>query len=354
MPYCPECGSETTATAKFCKKCGHDLKDESYPHVDIVDEPVSPTGKCAEHPQNNAIGKCTDCGKEICNVCLTATSFKIKASQNVVLAALTALADKLYCPSCIDKLINKTIENTSNLTEETSRAPSNAEPPQAVPGGWNWGAFFLTWIWGIGNQVWISLLTFVPIVGLIMRFVLGAYGNKWAWEQGNWRDIEHFKRTQRKWTYAGITLFSMLLLIPILAGVVVMAVGGVFGTAKPAAYNSVKDDVQNAVTAYATDHQGNFPYSVSVKMANNAECSVTNPCYIINMNALLVSQGGILRQIPSGTRQANCAQVGASGCSDLNHYTWGATSTGIVYSRCDTADGKTCTTQNSGYQDVWP
>ena len=215
MPYCPECGSETTATAKFCKKCGHDLKAERPPHVNIVDE--SSTGKCAEHPQTNAIGKCTDCGKEICNICLTETSFKIKTSQNVVLAALTAVADKFYCPSCIDKLIKKTIENTSNRTEETPRAPSDEKPTQAVPSGWNWGAFLLTCIWGIGNQVWISLLVFIPIVNLIMPFVLGASGNKWAWENGKWRDIEHFRSTQRIWANCGF----IVLVICIIGGVII-------------------------------------------------------------------------------------------------------------------------------------
>ena len=22
--------------------------------------------------------------------------------------------------------------------------------------GWSWGAFFLTWVWGIGNRVWLA------------------------------------------------------------------------------------------------------------------------------------------------------------------------------------------------------
>jgi len=66
--------------------------------------------KCAEHPQSDSIGKCVECGREICTLCLTATKYKIKASQNVVLATLIALADKLYCPFCIDKLLQKPID----------------------------------------------------------------------------------------------------------------------------------------------------------------------------------------------------------------------------------------------------
>lgn len=43
---------------------------------------------------------------------------------------------------------------------------------------WNWGAFLLNWIWGIGNNTFIALLTFVPVVGVVMIFVLGAKGSR--------------------------------------------------------------------------------------------------------------------------------------------------------------------------------
>lgn len=69
---------------------------------------------------------------------------------------------------------------------------------------WNWGAFFLNWIWGIGNNSYIALLMFVPGVNFVMLFVLGFKGNKWAWRNKRWQDIEHFKRVQRKWAIAGV------------------------------------------------------------------------------------------------------------------------------------------------------
>ena len=59
--------------------------------------------------------------------------------------------------------------------------------PEAIPAeidGWNWGAFLLNWIWGIGNNTFIALQTFIPVVGLVMPFVLGAKGNRWAWRHG--------------------------------------------------------------------------------------------------------------------------------------------------------------------------
>lgn len=72
---------------------------------------------------------------------------------------------------------------------------------------WNWGAFFLNWIWGIGNSTWIALLMFVPIVGFVMPFVLGARGSRWAWRNRAWRDAEHFRKTQRAWAIAGLAVW---------------------------------------------------------------------------------------------------------------------------------------------------
>ena len=70
--------------------------------------------------------------------------------------------------------------------------------------GWNWGAFFLTWIWGFSHGVWISLVCFIPLVNIVMPFVLGATGNEWAWQNRRWDSIEHFKRTQRRWAWWGL------------------------------------------------------------------------------------------------------------------------------------------------------
>ena len=81
-------------------------------------------------------------------------------------------------------------------------------PPELK--GWNWGAFLLNWIWGIGNSTYIAFLMFVPLVNIVMFFVLGAKGNEWAWRNRTWRDIEHFKQTQRKWRNAGLILLFVV------------------------------------------------------------------------------------------------------------------------------------------------
>lgn len=47
--------------------------------------------------------------------------------------------------------------------------------------GLNWGAFFLNWIWAIGNNVWIGLAALVPCVNIVVAIYLLIKGNELAW-----------------------------------------------------------------------------------------------------------------------------------------------------------------------------
>ncbi|HTJ96588.1 MAG TPA: cytochrome c oxidase assembly factor Coa1 family protein [Rhodocyclaceae bacterium] len=76
---------------------------------------------------------------------------------------------------------------------------------------WNWGAFLLNWIWGIGNNTFIALLMFVPFVNLVMPFILGAKGSSWAWRNKRWESIDHFKQVQRQWAKWGLIVYLLLI-----------------------------------------------------------------------------------------------------------------------------------------------
>lgn len=78
---------------------------------------------------------------------------------------------------------------------------------------WNWGAFLLGPIWGIGHGVFRSLLTFVPIYGIYEWIMLGRQGNRWAWEKRPWDSVESFRKTQRKWAMWGAIVSTLLVLI---------------------------------------------------------------------------------------------------------------------------------------------
>ena len=103
------------------------------------------------------------------------------------------------------------------MTDAHVRLQPREIPPELDR--WNWGAFLLNWIWGVGNNTYIALLMFVPLVGFVMPFVLGAKGSRWAWRNGRWDSVEHFKRVQRLWAIWGVV---------ILIGFVLLF-GGLFG-----------------------------------------------------------------------------------------------------------------------------
>jgi hypothetical protein len=81
---------------------------------------------------------------------------------------------------------------------------------------WNWGAFLLGWVWGLGNGVWIALLDFIPVVGIGVRFYLGARGNELAWKQKSAGGADRFIRTQRNWRIGGVIAWgvTLSLLVP--------------------------------------------------------------------------------------------------------------------------------------------
>lgn len=89
---------------------------------------------------------------------------------------------------------------------------------------WNWGAFLLNWIWGIGNNTFIALLMFIPFVNIVMPFVLGARGSSWAWRNKRWDSVENFREVQRKWTkwslivYVAFISLLVILFMTIMAG----------------------------------------------------------------------------------------------------------------------------------------
>lgn len=73
--------------------------------------------------------------------------------------------------------------------------------------GWNWGAFMFNWIWGIGNKTYLPLLTLIPIFNIVWIFIVGAKGNEWAWQKGDYKDVETFNAVQATWNRAGLVQF---------------------------------------------------------------------------------------------------------------------------------------------------
>jgi len=85
--------------------------------------------------------------------------------------------------------------------------------------GWSWGACFLNGIWGVGNRTYSALLAFVPVLNIVMMFILGLNGRKWAWKNKQWESVEHFNRVQKKWDIAGMITLAIYVIF-VLKGMV--------------------------------------------------------------------------------------------------------------------------------------
>jgi hypothetical protein len=180
---------------------------------------------CEYHADREAVANCIQCSKAVCPECKVVYD------------------DKIYCNACIENKLSppdKTViaTATSATAENTSGMGSKAEVPAGL-GDWNWGGFLLTWIWGIGNNVWISLLALlglIPCVGwigsLTMRIILGIKGTEWAWRNKKWESIEHFKKTQRTWMWWGIgmvifeIIFTVLIIFLLIALFLTIGISG--------------------------------------------------------------------------------------------------------------------------------
>ena len=119
------------------------------------------------------------------------------------------------------------VENAvpQNLNNNSGQGP-NSEVQDEVANRYNWGAFTFSWIWGLGNRTYITLLTlvlvFIPFVGniaaIIANIIFGIKGNRWAWQNKQWKSIEHFHKVQKTWACWGIGLMIVgLILIPVIA-----------------------------------------------------------------------------------------------------------------------------------------
>lgn len=190
---CPFCGEDIGANDVRCKHCDELLKDEA---VQINYEETK---------------KCPFCGEEI-----------------------LAVAKK--CKHC-----GEFFENMSSELHKTSVSGQLTIKEELPPEHkrFNWGAFFGTWIWGLGNESYIALLAIpvgiiglIPIVGWLINLAfcvfLGIKGNEWAWNNKNWKSIEDFHHVQRVWA----TVFVVLWCVFVLPFIIIFTVNFMIGFAE--------------------------------------------------------------------------------------------------------------------------
>lgn len=77
--------------------------------------------------------------------------------------------------------------------------------------------------WGIGNKSYLPLLCLIPLFNIFWVFVCGFKGNEWAWQKGDYKDVETFKAIQATWNRAGLFQFIIFVIFIILYIVIFIA-----------------------------------------------------------------------------------------------------------------------------------
>ena len=109
-----------------------------------------------------------------------------------------------------------TVKNNPQSIGNTSGKGESTETPSIVK-RWNWGAFLLNWIWGLGNNTYIALLCLIPFVNFVMIFILGLKGSEWAWKNKHWQSIEQFRSVQIRWAWGGFIVWMVIILLYVVA-----------------------------------------------------------------------------------------------------------------------------------------
>lgn len=135
--------------------------------------------------------------------------------------------------------------------------------------GWSWGAFGLSWVWGIRFGVLSAFLTWIPLVGLVWIFFLGAKGNQWAQEKNPEIPPAKLAKDLREWNKWGLILFLTQTVIFIAYIIFMVSIGF---TSFKSIQTATRDDkriydiryLHTGLVNYGIDHQSIYPTSLSV------------------------------------------------------------------------------------------
>ena len=218
------CGTGGTVGAYACIRCGERL---------YIPDP--------ERPPPLGFVRCSDCGSaneshaSYCAVCAA----EINDSTRISPGAHSDRAAEDHR----DASGNGAVRGVALLDDDRSDRNRLAEPPRPAASvqreeaplpneirGWNWAAFLLGPIWGVGHRIWwtaIGFLALAPFLNvgprqaalffwLAFMLYLGLRGNELAWRARRWESVDKFVAAQQRW---GLWAFGVVAVL--VAGLVV-------------------------------------------------------------------------------------------------------------------------------------
>jgi len=167
----------------------------------------------------------------------------------------------------------------------------------------------------------------------------------------------------------GFTLIELLIvmvILAILAGIVIISVGGVIGRGQATAYEGAKEQVELGVSDYVARTFGSYPtLNGTVDLVSPAGTyTIIDLCVLLATCNTTPPGPGVLKEVPvssfnaapggfAGTENNNCAGATFNcTCYATAHYTWLLDQMGDVFSVCSGADCDL--TADDGFQGIYP
>lgn len=146
----------------------------------------------------------------------------------------------------------------------TMKGKISGEKPKNELIKFNWGAMFGTWIWGLINKSYITLLA-VPLfftTGFLpFMIICGLKGNEWAYK-ANEKPIEEFHKSQSNQT----AIFSAIMPVIFIVGMFITAISGVvalgsFLQKNPKAMQKFMDYSANIINVSVESRYSNIEFT---------------------------------------------------------------------------------------------
>jgi hypothetical protein len=128
----------------------------------------------------------------------------------MVFVVLSFIGLSFLFPVGLILFLKRPLHQSLKPDERSGRGDASVIPPEIK--GWSWAGVGLGFQWGMFHSVWISILSFVPVVGLLVKVYLGLKGRELAWQKTQWASTESFLRVQKGWDIVGATYLAIQIL----------------------------------------------------------------------------------------------------------------------------------------------
>lgn len=220
---CPTCNYLMSDFDKECPRCARN--GTSNPSATAAQSTTSPPSQTTRHPfpqsgtayvtrDGNRYGPYSlqDINKYLQAGNILQSDQLLTDSQAWVpltqIDGVIASAPNLAPPSS-KRTFTPPIPGDTTSSNNSFNQPLSSEFPAELK-GFNFGAFFWSWIWGIAHNVYwplvvliLGLIPFGQIIAIGIGIYLGINGNELAWNNRKWESAEQFKETQNAWSRAG-------------------------------------------------------------------------------------------------------------------------------------------------------